>query len=196
MKKILYVTAGFHLFLLLLLVLSYRTPKKVEPEPLLVQTVQLKPPPPPPKPKPKVVKKVARKAPIQKKAAIKKKRTPSPQPKAKKILEELDQSFAKIKSTSSSLPTPKKIEIAKSKPKLKEVLMGILQRELILPEMGKVQVRLRVDQEGKISIQEFLLIESEANRNYIEKKLASITLPSFEKREDSYILTFTNRDNS
>lgn len=202
MKKIIFATAGFHFFLLLLMLLSYRPHTKIEPETLLVQTVQLKPPPPPkpkprPKPRPKVVtRKVTPKPAPKPKAKPKPKRSPPPpkENKAKEIFDDLEKSLAKLESKPTALPTLKKIEAIKAKLNLKETLLATLQRELILPEMGKVQVRLAVDDAGKISIIEFLAVESEVNRKYIEEKLSTFTLPTFEKRDESYILTFTNRN--
>ena len=214
MKKILFSTAGFHLFLLLLMLLSYRPHKKIEPELLLVQTVELKPPPPPPKPKPqqKVIAKRAAPKPAPKPIPkAKPKPTPKPKPvaqkaaapqtkppenKTKQIFENLEKSLAKLETPTKPLTTPKQIETVKAAPSLKEILVATLQRELILPEMGKVEVRLAVDEEGKISIIEFLIVESVVNRKYIEEKLSNFTLPSFEKREESYIITFTNRNTS
>ena len=205
MKKILLSSTGFHLFLLLLMLLSYRPQKKIEPEILLVQTVELQPPPPPPKPKPlqkKIAKKTASKPvpkPTPKAKPVVQKVTPQPKPpenKTKQILENLEKSLAKIEVPTKPLTTPKQIEIVKATPNLKEILIATLQRELILPEMGKVQVRLAVDEQGKISIIEFLVIESVVNRKYIEEKLSHFTLPSFEKRDESYIITFTNRNTS
>ncbi len=209
MKKILISTASFHLFLLLLMLLSYRPHKKIEPEILLVQTVELQPPPPPPKPKPQQ-KKLAKKTTPKPTPKAKPKPTPKPKPvaqkvapqpkpqenKTKQILENLEKSLAKLEAPTKPLTTPKQIEIIKATPNLKEILIATLQRELILPEMGKVQVRLAVDEQGKISIIEFLVVESVVNLKYIEEKLSHFTLPSFEKREESYIITFTNRNTS
>ncbi|GAB5411552.1 MAG: hypothetical protein ChlgKO_06660 [Chlamydiales bacterium] len=202
MKKIIFATAGFHFFLLLLMLLSYRPHKKAPPETLLVQTVQLKPPPPPkPKPRPKakpnvVARKATPKSAPKPKAKPKRSAPPPKENKAKELFNDLEKSLAKLESKPTALPTLKKIELIKAKPNLKETLLATLQRELILPEMGKVQVRLAVDEQGKISIIEFLVVESIVNRKYIEEKLSHFTLPPFEKREESYIITFTNRNTS
>lgn len=200
-QKIILNVGAFHLLLILLFVLSYRPPKKIDPQPLIVQTVQLKPPAPK-----KIVqvksrphKQIAKAKPIAKKRPIK--RAPPPIPKAKEILDRIDKSLAKIETKSAPITAPKKLELQKTKPLFRNVLVGRLQRELILPEVGTVKVKLAVDDQGKISILEFLISESEVNRQYIEDRLAMIELPSpklysSKKTEESYILTFTNRDPS
>lgn len=80
-----------------------------------------------------------------------------------------------------------------------DALVNCLKKGLILPEMGEVKVNLTIDHKGKVLKLETLESKSIWNKQYIEKHLPKLTMPSFELyykgiAHKTFTITLTNEN--
>jgi|GEM_PF-2219879 len=138
-----------------------------------------------------------------------KKTTPSPAQKIpQKVLDEIEESIAKIDTNRDKLikadPNKKeKVMIPKlvlSQSDLgseiyNRILMEALEESLHLPELGEIKVELTLKRDGSIVKLNFLKSESKKNKTYLEKNLPSLNFPPFDeaylgKESHTFILNF------
>ena len=150
------------------------------------------------------------------------KKNPPPPPRAKisdSLLQELEESIAKIETKSDKgitskktfasskafLPTPLQIDkIAADdlnaediKSDYTDVLVRHLHQVLSLPDFGEVKIQLSLRQDGTVAKLNVIKAQSEKNKHYLETNLPSLRFPRFEgiyasKKEHTFILTFCN----
>ncbi len=226
MKRIGYGVIAAHLLIFIWIAL-WVPAKKTEVKPLKVRTV-VQTPPPPPKHEEMVVAKnsppppTPKATPIKKVAAKKPAPTPvkKPAPKApvikkmpavsENLLQELQESIAKIEENSHkespkrTLEAPKQItrlevgQVIKGEENLfAAALIECLQSALDLPEKGAVKVELTLKNDGSFVKMEILQSKSERNKVFLEQELQMVKYPSFngslkKEKEHAFVITFCN----
>jgi outer membrane biosynthesis protein TonB len=176
-------------------------------------------PAPPPPPKKKVQKKKPPK-PVEKPKPKKKEKVKQPtvDDKRKKLLKQAQETLAKIDQRSDKIeanPTkatkvPKRIDTlsfvgvkssdtseSSSESAYRSELANHLRAQLQLPEMGNVEVKLIVNQQGIVEKIVIISSENERNADYITKSLPSLKLPPFGKnysgaKSHTFHITLTN----
>jgi outer membrane biosynthesis protein TonB len=220
----------------LLYVAFYHPPVKNIPKPLVVKTVQLAAPkekvvaqakPSPaqqkkeaiekPKPAAKKPPEPAKKLPpiVEKKVAKEEKKLKAPKKApddkrermSQKLLQDLEESLAKLDEKPSKKPTGKKAhsgdafvpstpyqDTADFSNDYHSTLMGYLKQTLNLPEYGEVKIQLTLKQDGTLVKLVVLKTESEKNRKYLEGSLPHLRFPqlSGKKNQETFIITFCN----
>ncbi len=186
-------------------------PKPVaEPKPAAPQK---KPMPKKEEPKKTAAKPAPAKKPSPKKSAATK---PEPPPKVpKKLLQELEESIAKIDGKRDKLAAQKKLEPPKSLSppppqelfeereslsdamREQETLVSYLHQVLNLPDHGEVKIELTLRRDGSVARLVVLKSESEKNKTYLEKSLSHLKFPILDgmfsnKNQQTFILTFCN----
>ena len=78
-----------------------------------------------------------------------------------------------------------------------DALVSCLKRGLVLPELGEVKVNITIDQKGKVLKLETLQSKSAWNKQYLEKQLPTLTMPTFELyykgiTQKTFTITLTN----
>lgn len=124
---------------------------------------------------------------------------PSKKPsQTQKLLQEMQESIAKIEANKDNRELAKQISIPKPIGELKsshyfissddekqksfeyhEVLTKALKDKLSLPAYGKVKIRLTLEAGGDVIRLETIYSDSEINRLYLEKNLPKIAFPKF-----------------
>jgi len=190
-------------------------PKKEIP----AKKTEVKPPPPPLQ--------SSKKAPAiaDKKVDNTKKTTPAaakPAPPrarvSEQLLQELEESIAKIQQKrdkldrkkqedpphligplqiDSSVPVPTNVTEEESSTQYQQMLIDCLRESLNLPEYGEVKIRLTLKKDGSVQDLTVLKAESEKNKRYLEEKLPFLRFPrlrdSFSnKNQSTFVLTFCN----
>lgn len=126
----------------------------------------------------------------------------------KRALKKVEESFSKLekmqqeKADTLTLSTPRLIVQAESGEKEEQnsyikKLTACLQKNLELPERGKVQLTLTITGSGLIKNLKILASESKKNQHYIETHLPLLKCPSFTEdwekaRENTVTITFCN----
>jgi hypothetical protein len=221
------------IFLCFLLISPAFSPLKKERKHLLVKTVVHSPSvqtlprissQPAPEPKKKAPQKVPSPSPppVVKKASpkasppIKKEPVKQPHPQSKAViadtlLEELEESIAKIGTSSDKTPIKKKSPVpiplqmdlvsadeGEVDSAYAEKLVQCLYQQLKLPEYGEVVIQLHLHQDGTVGKIIVLKAHSQRNRHYLESTLPQVKFPSFEggyahKKESVFVLRFCNQ---
>ncbi len=138
----------------------------------------------------------------------------------KKLLQEVQESIAKIETNKDNYLPNKSMSIPKPIGELKtssfsvsseetteksleyhQLLTKVLKDHLMLPAYGKVKLKLTVSNSGLIKKLETLYSDSEVNRLYLEKHLPSLDLPEFSNdlsglSEYCFSLVFCSDENS
>lgn len=197
--------------------------RKKEKKPLVVKTLSLSPAPkqfaalPASKPAPAPLSAPVKKElpPVMEKQVQKAKKVPpavaKKEPKrgknSQKLLQELEESIAKIegkdfaKKQRASPSTPLSLQIDAKRGKGEEAtgmyadsLVGQLKQALHLPDFGEVKIQLTLRKDGSLAKIVVLKTESEKNRRYLETHLPHLKFPPLEgkEKEKTYTLTFCN----
>jgi outer membrane biosynthesis protein TonB len=233
-RRITFVVVAIHVCIALVAITSTAFSDKKKQAKLVVHTVkpkqtiahQVAPAPPPPvAPKPVVPKKVEPPKEVPKKETAKPVKAAKPAPakkpaaKAKKaepkikeepvisdtLLQELQESIAKIDQKRDKIVNGKKLDTPKS-PKFDsgsrdvevkdesfhESLIAHLHEALNLPEYGEVKIQLTLNPDGSVAKVAVLKSESEKNRGYLEKSLPHLQFPPLRGSQQTFTLTFCN----
>jgi outer membrane biosynthesis protein TonB len=232
-KKICLAVLSVHLsFVLWTLFFHVAPPKRLMPKHLTVKTfspkVQTvatvaspapkKPPAPAPKkpPAPRAPAKklqapppvVVKRPPVmdKKPAAVAQKPKKSPIPQ--ELLQELEESIAKIDEKRDKLYRRKEpeapaaieilridaLEIEKNTSDLSyaETLVVHLKQTLNLPDYGEVKIQLTLGRDGSVEKLVIVKSESDKNKRYLEDHLPRLKFPSLNKDTHTFVLTFCN----
>lgn len=150
------------------------------------------------------VKKEAQK-PVQKNGSPK---TPSKKPAIPiELLQQLDRSLAKIEQapkierplvkSSPSLPTLKIDHFGGEDSEYESELIHFLRGQLSLPEVGEVQMKLSLQNNGAFVKMEIVRTQSVKNRDYLQAVLPTLSFPLFmgmlaKTKEETFVITFSN----
>ena len=175
-----------------------------------------------PAPQPKKQRSAPKKEPVKKPAPAKKTAPPPPPKKVmkakapppsespkipKKLLQDLEESIAKIEGKHiSKTPSQKKVDVplpieseetSDVDLTFHEIIVSYLHEALNLPEHGEVKIELTLRQDGSVAKLIVLKSESEKNKSYLEKSLPSLKFPILDgmfsnKTQQTFILTFCN----
>lgn len=152
-----------------------------------------KPPAPAPKKEPPIAKAPA--------PPPKKTQMPKRSPLTQELLQELEESIAKIEGkhdkvdTRKQLTTPQSIEIPNHdtiEESYAEALILCLRQSLHLPDYGEVKLKITLKEDGSVERLVVLKADSEKNRNYLETHLPHLKFPAIKKTEHTFVLTFCN----
>jgi hypothetical protein len=172
-------------------------PKAATP-PLQKRSRPPKPEVKPPIPAPKKVTSAPAQAPLP---APKKTQTAKRSPLTQELLQELEESIAKIEGkhdkvdTRKQLATPHSIEIPnrdKVEENYADALISCLRGSLHLPDYGEVKLEVTLKEDGSVEKVVVLKADSEKNRNYLETHLPHLKFPAVKKPEHTFVLTFCN----
>lgn len=173
---------------------------------------------PPPAPAKKAIAPPAKKAPpIADKQLDKSNKKPPPKKSipenreklTHKLLNDLEESIAKIdekpdkRSSSRKLELPSKLapvqldgaeERGSGEGEYQATLIGYLKESLHLPDYGEVKVQLTLRADGSVVNLLVIKTESEKNREYLELHLPHLRFPPVEgiKKQKTYVVTFCN----
>lgn len=121
----------------------------------------------------------------------------------KELLEELEETVAKIDEKSKKVYSTSKLDVPQftalsqiepfftEEPSYEESLVAYLHQSLNLPEYGEVKIRLTLHKDGSVVKLTVLKAESLKNKTYLEKNLPLLKFPSLEK-EETFVFTFCN----
>jgi len=221
-NKTIYRVITFHLILILLLVIPYKSFKKQKKQNLIVETIILKPEIiQKPKPTQTFVKKAPVRKAFQKPLPIKKapppkkpypvKKTPMDKANYLSLLDKLEKQINNLSEKKDIIKTtdlriPKKVKIIDIDKKLenkslhnfskfKQLLVKELQDNLKLPEYGEVKISFTVLPSGKITDILILDSKSEINQNYLKNSLSELSFNNMEKifnEKQKFIVMFKN----
>jgi len=131
---------------------------------------------------------------------------------SQEILQEIEESIAKIEGKSDKLYKGRKLKVPTALPSLEidrpqkadlveeassdlgygDTLVAYLRTYLQLPEFGEVKIKLTLRNDGSVAKVVVLKTESERNRKHLEAHLPTIKFPRIEKQEQTFVLTFCN----
>lgn len=131
-------------------------------------------------------------------------------PKVSHLLQELEETIAKIDEKRDKDMPVKQLETPKWIKSLKidtiaemendseagdntyqDALIRCLKESLDLPEIGQVKMEVTIDEHGTVMKLRILSSESDKNKHYLEKNLQLIKFPSF-KTKKTFTFTFCN----
>ena len=235
-KKICLAVLSIHFsFVLWTLLFHAAPPKALKPKHLTVKTFSPKvqtvaaaapapvaavrkkaPPPAPVKKTPAAAKKPQAPAPVVKRPPLADKKpaaAPIPQKPKKtsvpqELLQELEESIAKIDEKRDKLYRRKKLEAPAAIEVLKidaldtekntsdlsyaETLVVHLKQTLNLPDYGEVKIQLTLGKDGSVEKVVVVKSESEKNKRYLEDHLPRLKFPSLNRDMHTFVLTFCN----
>ncbi|HSX12369.1 MAG TPA: hypothetical protein VLF61_02650 [Rhabdochlamydiaceae bacterium] len=158
---------------------------------------------------------IAKNSPVKKKQPIEEKKKQKVDPNVSHLLQELEETIAKIDQKRDKDIPLKQAEAPKWIKPLKidairemsddnspdqedftyqDSLISCLRNSLDLPELGEVKIELTLNKEGMVLKLKVVSSESVKNRNYLEKNLQLIKFPPLNGKETrkTFILTFCN----
>jgi len=121
----------------------------------------------------------------------------------KELIEELEETVAKIDEKSKKVYSSPKLDVPRlmtppqmesffaGEPSYEESLVAYLHQSLNLPEYGEVKIQLALYKDGTVAKLTVLKAESLKNKTYLEKNLPLLKFPSLEK-EETFVFTFCN----
>ena len=134
------------------------------------------------------------------------------------VLKELEERIAKIDAKSDRMPLKPELAVPSSvslssqtalqAPKafvdydsfadddFMSSLIGYLQGQLQLPDVGEVQIQLTLRKDGKVETMKVIKTESEKNRKYLEENLPKLSFPAIyldKSSSRSFLFTFCNK---
>ncbi len=189
--------------------LAKNTPKKPPPSKKAAPPQKTPPPTPPAKKKPAAAP-AAKRPPIadKKSAAAPIPAKPKKKPIPQELLQELEESIAKIDEKRDKLYRRNKLEAAPAVQILKidslsvdetssddsyaETLVVHLKQALNLPDYGEVKIQLTLSKDGDVEKLVVVKSESEKNKHYLEKHLPRLKFPSLNSESHTFVLTFCN----
>ena len=117
----------------------------------------------------------------------------------KQLLQELEESIAKIDQKRDKLYTGKEIpqptralHIDETEADFVRMLTEHLEQSLHLPDFGEVKIALTLQENGTVIKVVVLKVESEKNRRYLEAHLPLLKFPHLKQKQNTFILTFCN----
>lgn len=125
----------------------------------------------------------------------------------RELLQQLKESLAKIEQAPKierspikplvSLPTLKIDQLASEDGKYETELISFLRSQLSLPEVGEVQMKLTLQNNGVLVTMEIIRAESSKNQEYLKAALPTLHLPRFmgalaKIKEETFVITFSN----
>ena len=132
------------------------------------------------------------------------KKTPIPQ----ELLQELEESIAKIDEKRDKLYRRKKLEAPAAIEVLRidaldiernvsdlsyaETLVTHLKQTLNLPDYGEVKIQLTLGRDGSVEKLVIVKSESDKNKRYLEDHLPRLKFPNLNKDTHTFVLTFCN----
>lgn len=170
------------------------------PPPTRLKKPQKPPASPPPKAK-------AKPSPLPSSPPVVKRQTKTTSPVTEKLLQEIEESIAKIEGkhdkvdTNKQIKTPRTIdalqrdqppELEPEQSNYSETLILCLRGALHLPDFGEVKIKLTLRQDGSVETLSVLKTESENNKRYLETHLPHVKFPALNKQEHTFVLTFCN----
>lgn len=125
----------------------------------------------------------------------------------RELLQQLEESLAKIEQApevtrsptkySVSLPALKIDQFASEDGKYETKLVSFLRSQLTLPEVGEVEMKLTLQNNGVLVTMEVIRAESSKNTEYLKVRLPTLHLPHFmgalaKIQEETFVITFSN----